>query len=58
MRLRNTHKLGCAVEVPQLRIAVAFGEVVEIPDEQAAGLLAQGGNWTPADTTEAEGADQ
>ena len=58
MRLRNTHELGCPVELPQLRIVAEFGEVVEVPDEQAAGLLAQGGNWTPADTTEAEEADQ
>lgn len=46
MRIRNTNPLG-DVEVVALQRVVDRGEVIDVPDDVAALLLDQVGNWEP-----------
>jgi len=50
VRIRNLNPIG-EVEVPSLRLVVAAGEVIDVPDEVGSALLDQPMNWAPADPT-------
>lgn len=48
MQVTNVNPYG-AVDVPLLGRTVDAGETVTVTDDQAAALLPQAINWTPAD---------